>query len=88
VCVCAVLINQAEHTVFALEFCTTMLICFLQCKFSSSFGSAEFKILVYAILSFSVIQGITSVVSSSLCVFCVSKSGNCVLFIFNVPSFM
>ena len=80
-CVCAILIFQAEHIAFALELCSTMFISFFQCIFSSSFGSAEFKTLTYAVLNFSVIQRIASVVSSSLCVFCVSKSGNCVLFI-------
>ena len=80
-CVCAVLIIEAEHTVFTLEFCSTMFISFFQCIFSSSFGSAEFKTLAYTVRSVSVIQEIASVVSSNLCVFCVSKSGNCVLFI-------
>jgi hypothetical protein len=64
-----------------IKICSTVFISFAHCIFSSSFGSAEFETLVYIVLSFSVIQGIASVVSSSFCVFCVSKSGNCVLYI-------
>ena len=64
-----------------IKICGTVFISFSHCIFSSSFGSAEFETLAYTGLSFSDIQGIASVVSSSLCVFCVRKSGNCVLFI-------